>query len=137
MSRGGRAESLHTTKGQSASHPASDQLAQDKSIRALLNNYKNKRPLALLIDDKYILFPYDLGSKDITYAVLGFYTVEHVWGTKLLGQWPTPLTYCIHQAEYQRANNESGHVVRYKFAFRWCEDQVSPQKHLTNILLTQ
>ncbi|KJA27878.1 hypothetical protein HYPSUDRAFT_62915 [Hypholoma sublateritium FD-334 SS-4] len=105
---GGRAESLHATKGHISSHPASDQLAQDKSVRALLNNYKNKRPLALLIDDKYVLFPYDLGTKDITYAVLGFYTVEHVW------------------AEYQRANNESGHVVRYKFAFRWCEDQGDP-----------
>lgn len=64
-----------------SSHPASDQLAQDKSIRALLNNYRNGRPLALLIDDKYALFPYDLGFKDITYAVLGFYTVAHVWGT--------------------------------------------------------
>lgn len=84
VSRGGRAESLHATKGQISSHPASDQLAQDKSVRALLNNYKNKRPLALLIDDKYVLFPYDLGAKDITYAVLGFYTVEHVWGMRIL-----------------------------------------------------
>lgn len=27
-------------------------------------------------------------------------------------------------AEYQPANNEAGCVVRYKFAFRWCDDQV-------------
>lgn len=59
---------------------ASDQLAQDKSVRALLNNFHHGRPLVLLIDDKYALFPYDLGSKDVTYAVLGFYTVSHVWG---------------------------------------------------------
>jgi hypothetical protein len=29
-------------------------------------------------------------------------------------------------AEYQSAGNESGRVVRYKFAFRWCEDQGEP-----------
>ena len=27
-------------------------------------------------------------------------------------------------AEYQPANNELGRVVRFKFAFRWCEEQV-------------
>jgi hypothetical protein len=61
--------------------PATDQLAQDNSVRALLDNYRNQRPLALLIDDKYALFPYDLGVKDITYVVLGFYTIAHAWGT--------------------------------------------------------
>lgn len=60
--------------------PASDQLAADKSVRALINNYVHNRPLALLIDDKYALFPYDLGSKDVAYAVLGFYTVAYAWG---------------------------------------------------------
>lgn len=29
-------------------------------------------------------------------------------------------------AEYQTAGNESGRVVRYKFAFRWCEEQGEP-----------
>lgn len=60
--------------------PASDQLAADKSVRALLNNYLHNRPLALLIDDKYALFPYDLGSKNVAYAVLGFYTIAYAWG---------------------------------------------------------
>jgi len=55
--------------------------AQDKSVRALLDNYRNQRPLALLIDDKYALFPYQLGAKDMTYVVLGFYTIAHAWGT--------------------------------------------------------
>ncbi|KAF8973055.1 hypothetical protein BDZ97DRAFT_1648790 [Flammula alnicola] len=105
---GGKSESMHFSKGHVSCVLASDQLAQDKSVRALLNNYRSNRPLALLIDDKYALFPYDLGSKDVAYAVLGFYTVAHVW------------------AEYQVANNESGRVVRYKFAFRWCEDQGWP-----------
>ena len=27
-------------------------------------------------------------------------------------------------AEYQPTTNGTGHVVRYKFAFRWCDDQV-------------
>ncbi|KAG6850964.1 hypothetical protein H0H93_005833 [Arthromyces matolae] len=60
--------------------PADDQLAQDKSVRALLTNYRDCRPLALLFDDKYALFPYDLRPKGITYAVLGFYTISHAWG---------------------------------------------------------
>ncbi|KAF5321419.1 hypothetical protein D9619_001446 [Psilocybe cf. subviscida] len=97
---GGRAESLHSSKGNCISVPASDQLAADKSVRALLNNYLHNRPLALLIDDKYALFPYDLGSKNVAYAVLGFYTIAYAW------------------AEYQTSGNESGRVVRYKFAFR-------------------
>jgi hypothetical protein len=28
-------------------------------------------------------------------------------------------------AEFQPAKNEVGRVIRYKFAFRWCEEQVS------------
>jgi hypothetical protein len=80
---GGKSESMHSIKGHVSSQPASNQLAQDKSVRALLNNYKNNRPLALLIDDKYALFPYDLGARDIAYAVLGFYIVENVWGMVL------------------------------------------------------
>lgn len=59
---------------------ADDQLAQDKSVRALLKTYKLQRPLALLIDDRYTLFPYDLSTKDVVYAVLGLYTITHVWG---------------------------------------------------------
>ncbi|TFK68699.1 hypothetical protein BDN72DRAFT_768985 [Pluteus cervinus] len=102
---GGKAECLHTHKGHVA---ADDQLAQDKSVRALLTTYYECRPLVLVIDDKYTLFPYDLGTKDITYAILGFYTIVAAW------------------AEYQPAHNERGRVVRYKFAFRWCESQGQP-----------
>lgn len=29
-------------------------------------------------------------------------------------------------AEYQPAENERGRVIRYKFAFQWCESQVIP-----------
>ncbi|PPQ68046.1 hypothetical protein CVT25_014507 [Psilocybe cyanescens] len=98
---GGKAESIHSKKGQLTSQPATDQLAQDKSVRALWNNYRNNRPLALLMDDRYALFPYDLKAKNVGYAVLGFYTISDAW------------------AEYQPSNNENGRVVRYKFAFRW------------------
>ena len=59
---------------------AEDQLAQDKSVSALLATYKNGRPLVLLIDDKYALFPYDLSASGVTYAVLGFYIITHAWG---------------------------------------------------------
>ncbi|KAF8904412.1 hypothetical protein CPB84DRAFT_1677444 [Gymnopilus junonius] len=108
---GGKAESLHSFRGHISSQPATDQLAHDKSIRALFNNYFYSRPLALLMDDKYALFPFDLRAKGVTYAVLGFYTIAHVW------------------AEYQQADNENGRVVRFKFAFRWCEEQGQPWWH--------
>lgn len=78
--RGGKAESIHSKKGQLTSQPATDQLAQDKSVRALWNNYRNNRPLALLMDDRYALFPYDLKAKNVGYAVLGFYTISDAWG---------------------------------------------------------
>ncbi|KAG6887699.1 hypothetical protein C0995_013399 [Termitomyces sp. Mi166 len=105
---GGKAESAHSHQGRSVTQAADDQLAQDKSIRALLTNYRQSRPLVLLIDDKYALFPYDLRPKEIAYAVLGFYTISHVW------------------AEYQPAKNAQGRVVRYKFAFQWCDGQGQP-----------
>ncbi|KXN90984.1 hypothetical protein AN958_03051 [Leucoagaricus sp. SymC.cos] len=105
---GGKAQSVHTHRGQSVTLEADDQLAQDKSVRALLANYRSRRPLVLLIDDKYALFPYDLQSRDITYAVLGFYTIVHAW------------------AEYQSAENQRGRVIRYKFVFQWCESQGEP-----------
>ncbi|KAF7783026.1 hypothetical protein Agabi119p4_2402 [Agaricus bisporus var. burnettii] len=105
---GGKAQSVRTRQGQHIPQEAADQLAHDKSVRALLENYRTHQPIVLLIDDKYVQFPYDLGSKDITYAVLGFYTIVHAW------------------AEYQPAENERGRVVRYKFAFQWCEAQGEP-----------
>ncbi|KAF8650406.1 hypothetical protein AX16_005213 [Volvariella volvacea WC 439] len=77
---GGKAESLHCHRGQIATQQADDQLAEDKSVRALLSNYHEGRPLVLIIDDKYTLFPYDLGAKDVTYAVLGLYTITSAWG---------------------------------------------------------
>lgn len=78
--RGGKAESLHSKKGHTKTALADDQLAQDKSVRALLQNYRSRIPLVLLVDDKYALFPYDLSLSDVAYAVLGFYTIVHAWG---------------------------------------------------------
>lgn len=77
---GGKWESQHMTRGQVETHLADDQLAQDKSVRALIANYNSKRPLALLIDDKYALFPFNLSASGITYAVLGFYFISGYWG---------------------------------------------------------
>ena len=50
------------------------------SVRALLDNYRSGRPLVLMVDDKYALFPYDLASKGVTYTVLGFYSIVYAWG---------------------------------------------------------
>ncbi|KZT10706.1 uncharacterized protein LAESUDRAFT_721073 [Laetiporus sulphureus 93-53] len=105
---GGRAESLHTKDGASQAQEADDQQAQDKSVRALLNTHRLGRPIALLVDDKYSLFPYDLAGDRYTYVVLGFYRIAHAW------------------AERQPASNARGYVVRYKFAFQWCEEQGTP-----------
>ncbi|KAF8348386.1 hypothetical protein F5887DRAFT_1280766 [Amanita rubescens] len=105
---GGKAASVHYQKGQSFRTTDGDQLAQDKSVRALLRTFKECRPIVLVIDDRYASFPFDLSAKGVSYAVLGFYTIAHAW------------------AEYQPAQNEQGCVVRYKFAFRWCEGQGEP-----------
>ncbi|KAF9004804.1 hypothetical protein BDQ17DRAFT_1354723 [Cyathus striatus] len=105
---GGKAESTLIHRGQSYVQQAGDQLANDKSVRALLNNFRERRPLVLLVDDKYAHFPYDLDGRGITYAVLGFYMIINAW------------------AEYQPAANDRGRVVRYKFAFQWCDSQGTP-----------
>lgn len=78
--RGGKAEAVHSRNGQLHTQAAGDQLAEDKSIRALLNNYENKQPLVIVADDKYRLFPYDLDAKGYTYVVLGWYQITHAWG---------------------------------------------------------
>lgn len=120
---GGKWESQHMTRGKVETHLADDQLAQDKSVRALIANYTNKRPLVLLIDDKYALFPFNLSASGITYAVLGFYFISDFWGESAKIGSITTLT--SSTAEYQKASNERGRVVRYKFAFQWCSNQVS------------
>ncbi|KAF8145469.1 hypothetical protein K438DRAFT_1871990 [Mycena galopus ATCC 62051] len=106
---GGKAESSRKERGQLISKAAEDQRADDSSVRALLENYRYGQPLVLLIDDKYGPFPFDLASQGVYMAVLGFYRIIHVW------------------AEYQPStSNASGRVVRYKFAFQWCEGQDEP-----------
>jgi len=42
----------------------------------------------------------------------------------------------IISAEYQPADNEQGRVVRYKFAFQWCESQVRSTFDVWYILRT-
>jgi hypothetical protein len=78
-------------------------------VRALLANYRTKTPLALVIDDKYTLFPYSLIKKGVTYAILGFYTIAAAWAER----------------QPERGSEGSGSIVRFKFAFRWCDRQVS------------
>ncbi|KAG1812407.1 uncharacterized protein BJ212DRAFT_1276580 [Suillus subaureus] len=106
---GGKAESILDYRvGAARFQQAQDQEATDKSVRALLKSYTDKRPLVLLADEKYALFPFDLGASGCTYVVLGLYWISHAW------------------AEYQPASNGCGRVVRWKFAFQWCEGQGSP-----------
>ncbi|KZT29010.1 hypothetical protein NEOLEDRAFT_1057099 [Neolentinus lepideus HHB14362 ss-1] len=110
---GGRAEALHSREGKLMAYQASDQQANDKSIRALLSSYEQRRPIVLLIDDKYELFPYDLNSSnaDYTYVALGNYLITRVW------------------AERSTPKSSSESVIRYKFAFQWCHEQGEPWWH--------
>lgn len=85
-------------------HEAADQHEEDKSVRALLRTYQMKRPLVLIIDDRYALFPYDLATKGYTYVVLGFYHIAHAWGG-----WP-----CILSAS--GANNAQPSVILHTTA---------------------
>lgn len=78
--RGGKAESLLASTTGRRLQSAQDQTATDKSVRALLKNYKEKRLLVLLADDKYVQFPYDLSASGYTYVVLGIYWISHAWG---------------------------------------------------------
>ncbi|TRM69524.1 hypothetical protein BD626DRAFT_563265 [Schizophyllum amplum] len=107
---GGKAESLTMQDGRMVVVPAQDQSEKDISVRALLNTYMERRPLVLLVDDNYRLFPYDLRPHGVVYAVLGLYFIKHAW------------------AERQPAgpSNPLGTVVRFKFAFQWCEGQEAP-----------
>jgi hypothetical protein len=75
---------LHTQNGQTDTQLAADQLAGDKSVGALISNYQQGKPLVLLVDDKYSLFPFDLAATGVTYAVLGFYKIIHTWGMFLV-----------------------------------------------------
>ncbi|KAJ7034402.1 hypothetical protein C8F04DRAFT_573004 [Mycena alexandri] len=106
---GGKADSSRIQRGHVTNITADDQRLDDLSVRALMNNYRTGQPIVLLIDDKYGPFPFDLVGRNVYMAVLGFYRIIHTW------------------AEYQPSNsNTNGRVVRYKFAFQWCEGQGEP-----------
>ncbi|KAJ7852814.1 hypothetical protein B0H14DRAFT_3450607 [Mycena olivaceomarginata] len=91
---GGKAESARVDRGKVISKNAEDQRADDSSVSSLLENYQRGQPLVLLIDDKYGPFPFDLASRGVYMAVLGFYRIIHAW------------------AEYQpSSSNAKGRVV--------------------------
>lgn len=119
---------MHSNKGKSTLQEASDQHEKDKSVRALLQTFRLKREIALLIDDRYALFPYDLSAKkDCTYVVLGFYHIVHAWGTfRHASHRPRASSDGFAKAERDPHNNAKGYVVRWKFAFEWCERQPAP-----------
>ncbi|KAL1736160.1 hypothetical protein EV714DRAFT_267008 [Schizophyllum commune] len=107
---GGKAESMAMQDGKLTVIPAQDQSENDRSVRALLHTYLEKRPIVLLLDDNYRLFPYDLKAHGVVYAVLGLYSIKHAWAERQPAGPSTP----------------GGTVVRFKFAFQWCEGQDAP-----------
>lgn len=80
ISSGGKSEALHWKNRRLEVHEPADQLEDDRSVRALLNNYRSGRPLVVLADDNYALFPFDLTANGYTYVVLGLYWIAHAWG---------------------------------------------------------
>ena len=60
----------------------SGQMEHDKTVRTLLKAHKTRKPIALLSDDLYALFPYQFDPKWM-YVVLGFYQVVDAWGENL------------------------------------------------------
>ena len=60
---GGKAESLHHKAGEITVQEASDQLADDKSVRALLQTHRMKRPMNQLIDARHAMFPCNISDK--------------------------------------------------------------------------
>lgn len=79
--RGGKSECIINPRREPKRYLTDqDQEASDRSVRALLKTCKDRRPIALLADDKYARFPYDLASANYTYVVLGFYWISHAWG---------------------------------------------------------
>lgn len=57
---------------------APHQRDSDRSVNALIQTYNIGKPIVLLIDDKYRLFPYHLGT--YVYAILGYYRIKEWWG---------------------------------------------------------
>ena len=80
VSSGGKSEALHSKNRRLEIRGPGDQLEDDRSVRALLNNYRSRRPLVVFADDNYALFPFDLTANGYTYVVLGLYWIAHAWG---------------------------------------------------------
>ncbi|VDB95302.1 unnamed protein product [Peniophora sp. CBMAI 1063] len=85
-----------------------DQHLEDNSVRALMNNWKNRYPVVLLADDHYALFPYNLAAEGYVYIVLGYYWVTNVW------------------AECDGVRENGDKIIRYKVSFQWCSNQGVP-----------
>lgn len=103
---------------------SSDQGESDHGVRSLINCYKSKSRIVLLADDRYKLFPYDLGRH--TYVVLGFYRVIYYWGKVERTARKTRRSLAILIAEYEEALNDNSRCVKFKFAFQWCDEQGEP-----------
>jgi hypothetical protein len=59
-----------------------DQTLKSPSCAALVNAWKAKQPIVLIVGSGYDLFPFDIKPKE--YIVLGYYVISHAWGLFLL-----------------------------------------------------
>ncbi|KZV70713.1 hypothetical protein PENSPDRAFT_579053 [Peniophora sp. CONT] len=107
---GGKPEAslCNHTRAQHKDAETGDQHLEDKSVQALLSNWRNHYPVVLLADDHYALFPFDLAKENYVYVILGYYWVTNVWA----------------ECDGVRSNGEK--IVRYKVAFQWCDGQGDP-----------
>jgi hypothetical protein len=96
------------------------------SVRALLNNWRKGVPVALICDEDYRFFPYDLHAPGHSYVVLGAYLITHAW-RKFCYVWIRLILNQTHvTAQRQVCGTAKTNVIRWMFSFQWCEGQGEP-----------
>ncbi|KAF9519255.1 hypothetical protein BS47DRAFT_1288639, partial [Hydnum rufescens UP504] len=94
----------------------SDHNAAERSVKALLNAFKEKNPVAVLIGDRYRGFPFRLQTENQEYRfiVLGWYAITHAWGA------------VQYSSGLQHPEIIATAATRYMFRFQWLNTQGMP-----------
>jgi phage FluMu protein Com len=113
-----------------------DQVPEDRGIKILLDAKEHCTPICLIVGSEYKWWPLamrdsppneaaQMGNKSDTgrarYTVLGWYLVRHAWTELEPGEGRCPTL--------NSSGSQVGGVrlcVRWKFGFRWIEDQGAP-----------
>ena len=96
-------------------------MEDDKTVRALLRVRETRKPIALLADDMYALFPYHFDPKWM-YVVLGFYQVVDAWGKHFRHLASSSLTWLSEEFDVDEIDGSVCGRKKFKFAFQYCEE---------------